>query len=163
VRADGATYALELVASTSKSSPEAPDRIPTTAVLAVMRKQYSFWPWPTDDATNAWDVDRLVTLAREVPATQVPLDAIWQVDRPYWGTALTPRHLAVHTQLVLDADLSYPIILAADGRVMDGMHRVVKAILSGQLTIAATQLRVTPEPDFRNCRPEDLPYEEGPS
>ena len=41
---------------------------------------------------------------------------------------------------------------------MDGMHRVVRALLNGDRTIAAVQFTVTPEPDFRGCRPEDLPY-----
>ena len=31
-----------------------------------------------------------------------------------------------------ETDLEYPIILAADGRVMDGMHRVCKALLEGK-------------------------------
>ena len=29
------------------------------------------------------------------------------------------------------ADLSFPVILAAEGRVMDGMHRIAKALLLG--------------------------------
>ena len=125
-----------------------------------MRKQYNFWPWPTDEGTDAWDVDRLIELTRDLPIDQVPLGSIWQLDTAHWGTELTPREIAGHVHLVRDADLSYPIILSADGRVMDGMHRVVKALIEGRDTIAAVQFGVQPEPDFRNCRPEDLSYEE---
>jgi hypothetical protein len=46
----------------------------------------------------------------------------------------------------------------ADGRVMDGMHRVAQALLEEHPTVLAVQFGVQPEPDFRNVRPEDLPY-----
>jgi hypothetical protein len=55
-------------------------------------------------------------------------------------------------------DLSHPIILGFDGRVMDGMHRIAKALLLGRETISAVQFETPLEPDYRNCRPEDLPY-----
>ena len=126
-----------------------------------MRKQYNLWPPPsTDGGTDAWDVDRLVELSRALPITQVPLDSIWQLDSPHWGPALTPRDIADHVRLVRDTDLSFPIILSPDGRVMDGMHRVVKALVEGRDTIAAVQFEVQPEPDYRDCDPDDLPYEE---
>jgi len=54
--------------------------------------------------------------------------------------------------------MAYPIILAPDGRVMDGMHRVVRALLEGLPTIAAVRFDVHPEPDYRNCDPGLLPY-----
>lgn len=59
------------------------------------------------------------------------------------------------------ADLTYPIILSSDGRVMDGMHRVARALLEGETSIRAVQFRQDPPPDHRNCRPDDLPYPEG--
>jgi hypothetical protein len=65
-----------------------------------------------------------------------------------------------HVQLIQDVDLSYPIVLGPDGRVMDGMHRVAKALIEGRATIDTVRLPSLPEPDYRNCRPEDLPYVE---
>ena len=125
-----------------------------------MRKQYNFWPWPTEEGTNAWDVDRLIELSRGLPVKTVPLNTIWQVDSLHWGPGLTPREVALHVRLINEADMSFPIILAVDGRVMDGMHRVLKGLLAGDATIAAVQFEVQPEPDFRDCRPEDLSDEE---
>ncbi len=52
----------------------------------------------------------------------------------------------------------YPIILGNDGRVMDGMHRIARALLEGHATIKAVQFEIQPGPDFRNCTPDDLPY-----
>lgn len=123
-----------------------------------MRKQYNFWPGPV--GLDAWDVDRLIELSRDLPVTQVAVSSIWELDMPYWSPSqvLTVRQIADHLRLVRDVDPSYPIILAADGRVMDGMHRVVRALLEGRTTIAAVRFEVQPEPDFRNCVPEELPY-----
>jgi hypothetical protein len=63
-----------------------------------------------------------------------------------------------HVRLIEEVDLSHPIILGFDGRVMDGMHRVAKALLRGRTKIRAVQFETALEPDYRNCRPEDLPY-----
>jgi hypothetical protein len=125
-----------------------------------VRKQYNLWPWPTNDGrSDAWDVDRLIELTGSLSVKQIRIDSIWQLDTPHWG-AFTPRDLPQHVRLLDETDLAYPIILSADGRVMDGMHRVVKALMEGRDTISAVQFEVQPEPDFRNCRPEDLSYEE---
>lgn len=34
-------------------------------------------------------------------------------------------------RLIHDVDLSFPIILGPDGRVMDGMHRIARAVMEG--------------------------------
>jgi hypothetical protein len=120
-----------------------------------VRKQYHFWPG--ENRLDAWDVDRLVELARDLPVKQVPVDSIWELDTPYWSQ-LTARDVAEHVRLVQQVDLSYPIILGVDGRVMDGMHRVVRALVEGQPTISAVQFDVHPDPDFENCEPDELPY-----
>jgi len=38
------------------------------------------------------------------------------------------------------------------------MHRIAKALLEGRSTISAVRFATHPDPDYRNCRPEDLPY-----
>jgi len=53
----------------------------------------------------------------------------------------------------------YPIILGADGRLMDGMHRVARAVLDGRSTITAGRFQEDLEPDYRNCTPGELPYD----
>jgi hypothetical protein len=63
-----------------------------------------------------------------------------------------------HMKLVEEADLSFPIILSADGGIMDGMHRVAKAALEGRTEVEAVQFDRDPEPDYVNRRLSDLPY-----
>ncbi len=124
-----------------------------------MRKQYHFWPG--EEGLDAWDIDRLVELSRELPVKDVDLASIDEIDSVYWFDELerpTVRKVVDHMKLVEEVDFSHPIILGFDGRVMDGMHRIAKALLEGRATIRAVQFEAPLEPDYRNCRPEDLPY-----
>ena len=126
-----------------------------------MRKQYHFRP--SERGLQAWDVDRLVALTKNLPRFQVPLSAIRELDEPYWfsgGNAnATCREVIEHARFIAEADLNFPIILSSDGRVMDGMHRVGKALLQGLARIEAVQFQHDPEPDYIGVEPEDLPYE----
>lgn len=49
-------------------------------------------------------------------------------------------------QRVMEADLSYPIILNDVTGVLDGCHRCVKAMLLGHTSIRAVRLNNLPEP-----------------
>ena len=124
-----------------------------------MRKQYYFRQSPR--GLLAWDVDRLVDLTALFPPKKVPLGEIRELDhQDVFGDdgRHTWRSMLAHLALIDAADLSYPIILSADGSVMDGMHRVCKAVREGRETIDAVQFTVDPEPDFVDRRPEELPY-----
>jgi hypothetical protein len=61
-------------------------------------------------------------------------------------------------RLVEATSLEYPIILSSDGRVMDGMHRVVKALVRGFETVEAVRFTTDPEPDHVGREPSELPY-----
>ena len=123
-------------------------------------KQCHFWPG--EHGLDAWDVDRLIELSRDLPVKDVDLASNDEIDSVYWFDDQlerpTVRRVVDHARLIEDVDLSYPIILGHDGRVMDGMHRIAKALLQGQETIRAVQFDTDLEPDYRSCRPEDLPY-----
>ena len=124
-----------------------------------MRKQYHFWPGLR--GLDAWDVDRLIEATQDLPVEEVPLADLPEIDSVYWFDSTqrpTVRKVVEHFQLTQGVDPKWPIILGPDNRVMDGMHRVARALLAGQNTIGAVRLQSLPEPDFRNCRPEDLPY-----
>ena len=128
--------------------------------LLFVRKQYHFWP--AESGFDAWDVDRLIRLSRGLPVQSVPVASISEVDTGYWfeGSAVRPtvRSVVEHAKLMLEADLSYPIILGHDGRVMDGMHRIARALLEGVAEISAVRFESLPEPDYRNVQPDELPY-----
>lgn len=124
-----------------------------------VRKQYNFRP--SKGGLDAWDVDNLIQASADLPVENVALDSIAEVDTDFWfkfGPTPTVRRIIDQIRLIQDVDLSFPIILGADGRVMDGMHRVARAILDGHSTIKAVRFVNEPEPDYRDCAPEDLPY-----
>ena len=122
----------------------------------LVRKQYYFRnsPW----GLLAWDVDRLVHLSSALPRKVIPLSAIRELDQAWSDEPQTSRAMLEHLKLIDEADLSYPIILAADGAVMDGRHRVAKAAREGRSEIEAVQFDADPEPDHVGLRPEDLSY-----
>jgi hypothetical protein len=123
-----------------------------------MRKQYYFRP--STRGLQAWDVDRLIALSRHLPLRQVIVEDLGELDRPWSGDRETQtwRELLAHIRMIDEADLSFPIILAANGEVMDGRHRIAKAALEGRATIGAVQFDADPPPDYVGREPEDLPY-----
>ncbi len=90
-----------------------------------------------------WSVSRLIELARELPVMDICIDHIC-VD--YLYEKLRLRELVMHMKAVQEADLNCPIILDEDGSVMDGRHRLMKAILGGHKTIKAVRFDENPLP-----------------
>ena len=98
-----------------------------------------------------WLTERLWAAAKRLPVREVAIGDIAEFDQDCWfGAAHAPtcRAVAEHARRIEAADLSRPIILAADGRLMDGGHRIAKAWLMGRATIAAVRFAVDPAPDY---------------
>ncbi len=92
---------------------------------------------------HSWSVPRLFELARELPLMVVPLD---HLSLYYTYEKLTLRELVMHMKAVNDADIEKPIILDEDGELMDGRHRLMKAMLTGAETIKAVRFDENPSP-----------------
>lgn len=105
------------------------------------------WASPTTQlckiGRHYWSVARLHQLSVSLPRMEVPLDhlGVW-----YKYENLTLRELVMHMQAVQAADLTYPIILDEDGELMDGRHRLMKAMLLGHTTILAVRFDENPPP-----------------
>ena len=97
-----------------------------------------------------------------MPVKELSLSLIRELDECFWfeGTNPTCREVALHAKLIGETDLKHPIVLSADGRVMDGMHRVCKALIEGKGTISAVQFIETPAPDYIDADVETLPYDD---
>lgn len=103
-----------------------------------------------DDGTKRiWYTERLWELAKELPVKSVPIDGISAFDEVTWFGNAEPtcRRVAEHAKRIHQAVLEHPIILSAEGFVMDGMHRICKAHLLDMTTIQAVQFPENPEPD----------------
>ncbi len=127
----------------------------------MIRPQYHFRP--SENGLLAWNVVRLIALSRGLPVRRIALSEVAEVDENHWyaagGQAPTCRSILEHVRLIEEADLAFPVILDADGRLMDGMHRVCKAIRKGETHISAVRFPETPPPDHIGRHPEDLPYD----
>lgn len=110
------------------------------------------WHSPQDQmcslGRHSWSVPRLFELARSLPVINVPLD---HLSLYYTYEKLTLRDLVMHMRAVNDADLNQPIILDEDGELMDGRHRLMKAMLNGEPSIKVVRFDENPSP----CRVSD--------
>lgn len=125
-----------------------------------MRQQYHFRS--SEKGLLSWDVFRLIKLSKNLPIIEISLTEISELDEEFWfelgGAKPTCRNIIQHMELTQNTDLSYPIILCHEGRVMDGMHRVCKASLLGYKTVRAVRFTEYVAPDNIGVEADDLPY-----
>ncbi|WP_299009910.1 hypothetical protein [uncultured Shewanella sp.] len=60
-------------------------------------------------------------------------------------------------QLIHEAYLNYPSLRCQNGKVVNGMHRVCKALMVGASSITAQQFSYYIAPDYINVDPNSLP------
>lgn len=124
-----------------------------------LHQQYHFRK--SEKGLLAWDVLKLIELTKDFEIIQVPLTDIRELKETYWfglGAPPVTEDIAQHAKQIYEADLSYPIILCPEGKVMDGMHRVCKAFLNKLETISAVRLDLLHDPDYVGKQPDELPY-----
>jgi len=100
-----------------------------------------------DGVRYTWDVRRLWELSAALPVHEVAVADLPGVDENCWfhgADAPTVRNVVSHMQRVLAADLDRPILLNVDGSVMDGLHRVARALLEGRATLPAVRFDTLP-------------------
>lgn len=90
-----------------------------------------------------WSVPRLFELAKDLEVMEIPLE---HINMYYKYESLTLREMTGHIVAVNEADLGFPIILDEDGEIMDGRHRLMKAIINGEKTIKAVRFKDNPSP-----------------
>ncbi len=90
-----------------------------------------------------WSVARLHMLAKDLVVMDIPLNQLYVY---YTYEKLTLREMASHMNAVNEADLSYPIIIDEDGELMDGRHRIMKAMIEEAATIKAVRFDENPRP-----------------
>jgi len=88
-----------------------------------------------------WSVARLITLSKDFEVFEIPLK---HLNVFYQYEKLTLREMVMHMEAANNSDLSYPIILDEDGEVMDGRHRIMKALLTKEKSIKAVRFDKNP-------------------
>ena len=101
----------------------------------------------SDDGKGRYVVGNLISRAKELPIKEMPMEHLG-----LYGICIDAGDSMMgfvrHMKGVMDADLQYPIILDEDGYIMDGRHRVAKALLEGKETIKYVRFEETPDPDY---------------
>lgn len=97
-----------------------------------------------------WYVENLIDISATMPSFMIPLSDLRAISLesafPGLGS-MTYAEFAYHVKVAMSADLSKPIILGYDGRIMDGHHRILKSLITGQTEILCVQFVIDPSPD----------------
>lgn len=95
-----------------------------------------------------WYVSDLIKATESLEVEERPVEDIRAVrlNLPLIKEPVTHLMLAYHMRVAAMSDMSYPIILARDGRIMDGHHRLIRALADGIPTIKVKQFKEDPAP-----------------
>jgi hypothetical protein len=115
------------------------------------------------DGRAIWFIDQLWRAAADLPTYDFSLEDVPQLDQVLWfsekwGRLPTCRAVIDHCVRINNADLSFPIIVGPTGEILDGMHRIAKALASGHRTLRAVRLPALPPAD-EHLDPSDPRYE----
>ncbi len=106
---------------------------------------------PVPEGRGYWWTDTLWSEAEALTPFTVAVADIPEFDMDCWFSETAPptcRAVAEHSRRIQAADLAFPIILSADGGLMDGGHRLGKAWLGGQTHVRAVRFLRDPAPDW---------------
>lgn len=101
-----------------------------------------------DGSGNIWKTKTLIKASENLPLFTFNLDHV-SLDEVIRWKLVNLRDYYIHFTRVTDADLTVPIILRDDGYIMDGWHRVIKALATRVKQLPAKQFEKNPEPDFK--------------
>ncbi len=103
-----------------------------------------------DGKRYIWYTERLWQLAKDLPVYEVDVGQFEELDRDCWFSESKPptiREVAGHCRRINETDLEIPVIINDNGRLMDGGHRLARALIEGRKTVKAVRFEEMPEPD----------------
>ena len=115
-----------------------------------MRRRRQTHSTERDGKRYIWYTDRLWQRARELPEFDIEVESFQELDRDCWfGAGRTPtiREVTAHCKRINDVETRFPVVINENGSLMDGGHRLARALLEGEETVRAVQFEEMPEPD----------------
>lgn len=97
--------------------------------------------------SRVWVVANLIERAKSLEPFDLPLAAV-HAGTEVWAPVTSAYGLAKKMRRVMDVETAHPIILDEDGFIMDGWHRIARALLDGKTTIKAVRFDETPPHDY---------------
>jgi len=108
------------------------------------------WSTPTEQryqiGNGKYVITNLHAKAKDLTEKEMPLEHLCIYDYKLGESDI--KEFVSHLKAVMDADLSFPIILDDEGCVMDGRHRIAKALFLEEPTIKFVRFEETPHPDY---------------
>lgn len=100
-----------------------------------------------DEKGRIFKSDSLRKAAENLPVTTYYIDREKILDELVMWQIKNFRDFLVHFRRVDNADFSNPLIVRSDGYIMDGWHRIARALLHGVAELPQKRFIVDPEPD----------------
>lgn len=94
-----------------------------------------------------WNALTLIEHSKKFPVFDLPVAGI-DLSRRAWKIESIDDFI-YHMNRVNKTNLDYPVILNDEGVIVDGLHRVAKAVLQGKTIIKAIRLNDMPDYDSK--------------
>lgn len=89
-----------------------------------------------------YSVSEAIEMAKDLKVQTASIDAFaMDYSAPCSDDLIS---FAQHMKQSLDADLSFPIILSPSGVIVDGRHRLIKALVEGKESLTFVRLEAMP-------------------
>ena len=96
---------------------------------------------------KVWIMAKPIDMAKDLEVFDLPLAHI-DIDVAPWGDKKPIENFAYHMKRVQHSDLKHPVIMSQSGFIMNGWHRVVKAMLEGRESVKAVRFERNPPQCF---------------
>lgn len=101
------------------------------------------------DGNKVWYSDTLIEAAKDLPVKTMPISYKLLDTKIRW-TLNTFFDLKQHMIRIKNSDLKYPVIVGPKGDIIDGYHRLMKAVQLGKTSINYVKLDKMPPHDFED-------------
>ena len=100
-----------------------------------------------DRSDDYWKATTLYDAAKSQKCKiyNLPIEHIDLTPMPFSITNL--YGFAYHVKRMMDTNLKYPVLVGPLGGIMDGWHRIAKALMKKKTFVKAIKLNSLPEPD----------------
>lgn len=109
-------------------------------------------PWAFEESQfievfdKKYNIHEAIRLSEELEVKELDIDDLFI---SYSGFNIsTLREFIAHSKSVEESDLSYPVLMNEDGYIIDGRHRLAKAIITGEKTIKCKRFASDPSACF---------------
>jgi hypothetical protein len=113
----------------------------------VTPEEDTVWmPGPDAGTYFTWPVRTLWEQAADLVTEEVPVTSLSAHNSVWWFESGPPTltQFVDRARRMLDADLSFPVLLAKNGWVLDGGHRIAKTLLLGKPMILIKRFLLMP-------------------